>query len=87
MEGRRTWRRRAGLLGGLEGQPLTAEPASGAGGGEGLSTSCGVLHTAADSGLCQVFKSGRSKVAAAGVGFPHGVHLSWQQEYSSLGKS
>lgn len=34
-----------------------------------------------------IFKSGRRKVAAAGVGFPHGLHLSWQGEYKSLGKS
>lgn len=34
-----------------------------------------------------VFKSERRKVATASVGFPCGLHLSWQGEYKSLGKS
>lgn len=54
VEGPRTWHRREGLLGGLEGQPLIAKPAWGVVGGGGLCARYGVLHVAADTGLCKV---------------------------------
>lgn len=77
MEGPRTWRRRAGLLGGLEGQPLIAEPAWGW--GEERAFAPGVVSFT----LLQIqiyiklftSKSGRRKVATAGVGFPQRLHL------------
>lgn len=47
-----------------------------------------VSFTLLQNQVCvKLFKSGRRKVATAGVGFPHGLHLSWQGEYKSLGKS